>query len=112
MANASVIYGWWPRSPKGDTFAAPPRQPKAMLKGGKSEKGELEFDWKGSVGSALQSGGHSGSVSWTASDLKYKAFKSINYEPTPVCVWPPFIWIVSNNTGNITELCACPGGRT
>lgn len=84
--------------------------PMAMLNGGRSEQGQLEFDWKGSLGSQLQSGKSSGSFHWTASGVKYKSYRHIDYEATPVYVWPPFMWIVSNNSAIGNELYCGSGG--
>lgn len=62
--------------------------PMTMIKGGRGEKGQLEFDWKGSFSS--------GSISWKADDIKYQSFMHTSYESIPVCVWPPFMWMDSN----------------
>jgi len=40
---------------------------------------------------------HSASV-WTATRIKYKPYWSTGFNPAPVCVWPPFVWIISNAT--------------
>ncbi|XP_029409942.1 uncharacterized protein LOC115066968 [Nannospalax galili] len=174
VANATVLYGWWPRSPTTNKTSAPPIQPKlapfctgrqdkglalpwtgcqsrdamwaleglfsfsptigrgsnftvmdpdqantnpfdqwllcgvngsctdlsplAMLKGGMGELGQLEYNWQGNFGKQLSSGKSSGSGRWTTTDIKYKTFAYENYATTPVCVWPPFIWIVSNKS--------------
>ena len=78
--------------------------PLAMLKGGRGELGQLEFDWKGTLGNQLSSGQGSGSGHWTTTNIKYKTFAHEDYVATPVCVWPPFIWIVSNKSRVDTEL--------
>lgn len=62
-----------------------------MIGGGAGEKGQISYNWKGKF-----SGG-SGSGTWQASDMKHKEFIRKEYAPSPVCVWPPFLWIVSNN---------------
>ena len=76
--------------------------PLAMIKGGRGEMGQLEFDWKGTVD-------ESGSGQWTMSDVKYKAFAHEEFPAAPVCVWPPFIWIVSN-LSQVTEVLDCGHG--
>lgn len=47
VANASVIYGWWPRFPVVNTSTAPPRQPKLapFCRGEQTE--ELTLPWTG-----------------------------------------------------------------
>lgn len=73
--------------------------PIVMLLGGYAEKGRLQFDWEGTLGA--------GSFSWTSTDISYKALKRLDYTATPVCVWPPFLWIVSNGSSNATHALSC-----
>ena len=58
--------------------------PMAMIEGGYSEKGQMGFEWQGTLSAGL------GSFDRSSSNTKYKAFKRVNYTVTPVCVWPPF----------------------
>lgn len=64
--------------------------PMVMLKGGKGEKGQLSFSWTGRLSP--------GASVWTATNIKYKAYRTHSFDPAPVCVWPPFVWIVSNSS--------------
>ena len=43
------------------------------------------------------------------SDVMYKAFAHEEFPAAPVCVWPPFIWIVSN-LSQVTEVLDCGHG--
>ena len=36
--------------------------------------------------------------------LNKKTFKRVNYTVTPVCVWTPFLWVVSNKSLNSNQL--------
>lgn len=72
--------------------------PMAMIGGGYSEKGQMGFEWKGTLSAG------SGSFDWSSSNTKYKAFKRVNYTVTPVCVWTPFLWVVSNKSLNSNQL--------
>ena len=58
--------------------------PMAMIGGGYSEKGQMGFEWKGTLSAG------SGSFDWSSSNTKYKSFKRVNYTVAPVCVWTPF----------------------
>lgn len=69
-----------------------------MIAGGYSEKGQITFDWKGALGNSLSEGQSSGSSDWSSSNVKYTPFKRTNYSAAPICVWLPFIWVVSNDT--------------
>ncbi|XP_063136744.1 uncharacterized protein LOC120099615 [Rattus norvegicus] len=64
--------------------------PMAMLLGGKGEKGRLSFSWTGNI--------HPSASVWIATRIKYKPYWSTGFNPAPVCVWPPFVWIISNAT--------------
>ena len=53
-------------------------------------------------------GSSSGSFSWKTSDVAYNAFKRMDYPAVPVCVWPPFMWIVSNDSnGAFRDTLSC-----
>lgn len=64
--------------------------PFAFLLGGGTEKGSMTYYYGG--------------------NLIYKRnpqqTTTIKFSPTPVCVWPPFMWIVSNSTDNIILNCS------
>jgi hypothetical protein len=60
----------------------------AMIGGGSSEKGEMIFEWKGT----LQGKQSSRSFKWSTSNVKYKKHKEVNYTATPVCVYGPHFY--------------------
>lgn len=64
--------------------------PMVMLKGGKGEKGQLSFTWTGKLSP--------GASVWTATNVIYKPYRTHSFGPASVCVWPPFVWIVSNSS--------------
>ena len=41
---------------------------------------------------------------WKGTLSAGSAFKRVNYTVTPVCVWPPFLWVVSNKSLNSNQL--------
>lgn len=68
-----------------------------ILGGRVGEKGQLSFSWEGNISP-------SASV-WTAKQITYKSYKSTKFGPTSVCIWTPFVWIVSNTTDDSMLKC-------
>ncbi|XP_076771818.1 uncharacterized protein LOC143434962 isoform X1 [Arvicanthis niloticus] len=81
--------------------------PLVMLGKGATAKGQLSFDWTGTLGGSLGKRKSGGSFSWQSANTKYTEFKSITFGPTLVCVWPPFVWIVSNDSFIWNETLTC-----
>lgn len=78
--------------------------PMVMLGGGRVGRGSLSFDWKGTVGNA---GHSSGSFSWSTTKVSYRERSNLTFSPTPVCVWPPFLWLVSNDDSMMSDMLSC-----
>ena len=78
--------------------------PMAMIGGGSSEKGELTFDWKSTLKTGRSDKQSPNSFKWTTSNVRYKKQKEVNFTATPVCVWPPFLWVVSNTSLNQNQI--------
>ena len=76
----------------------------AMIGGGSSEKGELAFDWKGTLKTGRSDKQSPNSFKWTTSNVRYKKQKEVNFTATLVCVWPPFLWVVSNTSLNQNQI--------
>ena len=75
-----------------------------MIGGGSSEKGELTFDWKSTLKTGWSDKKSPNSFKWTTSNVRYKKQKEVNFTATPVCVWPPFLWVVSNTSLNQNQI--------
>ena len=75
-----------------------------MIGGGSSEKGELNFDWKSTLKTSWSDKQSSNSFKWTTSNVRYKKQREVNFTATPVCVWPPFLWVVSNTSSNQNQI--------
>lgn len=73
----------------------------AMIGGGSSEKGEVTFDWRSTP---RQNEKQSSNFKWTTSNVKYKKQKEVHFTATLVCVWPPFLWVVSNKSLNQNQI--------
>lgn len=76
----------------------------AMIGGGSSEKGELTFDWKGTLKTGRSDKQSPNSLKWTTSNVRCKKQKEVNFTATPVGVWPPFLWVVSNKSLNENQI--------
>lgn len=78
--------------------------PMAMIGGGSSEKGELTFDWKGTLKNGRSDKQSLNSFKWTTSNVRYKKQKEVNFTATPVCVCPLFLWVVSRESLNQNKI--------